>query len=202
MTKVAIVMLAAGASNRMRGRDKLLENIQGTPLLRQSVKRAAATGSEVYVTLPCDAPERLAAVARLPVTLVFVKDASDGMAHSLSAAIKAVPKDSDGVLISLADMPELTESDFTRIIKAFSEDSDQRIHRAYTEGGKPGHPVLFPRRLFPALSNLTGDIGARQILNDPSEDIVHVTLSENHAITDLDTPEDWDNWRTGKKTGR
>ena len=202
MTKVAIVMLAAGASKRMRGRDKLLENIDDEPLLRRSVKRAAATGSEVYVTLPCDAPERLAAVAQLPVTLVFVKDASDGMAHSLRAAINIIPKDSDGVLIALADMPELTEGDFTRIIKAFSEDSVQRIHRAYTEGGTPGHPVLFPRRLFSALSSLAGDTGARKILQDQSEEIVCVPLAGDHALMDLDTPEDWKNWRTNRNNGR
>ena len=49
---VHILILAAGASSRMRGRDKLLQPIRGKPILRMVVDMALATGAPVMVTLP------------------------------------------------------------------------------------------------------------------------------------------------------
>ncbi|MEL6586700.1 MAG: NTP transferase domain-containing protein, partial [Pseudomonadota bacterium] len=48
----AILILAAGASSRMRGRDKLLEEIDGTPLILRAVRAACAVSAEVVVALP------------------------------------------------------------------------------------------------------------------------------------------------------
>ena len=47
---IPIVILAAGASSRMRGRDKLLELVDGVALLRRQVERALNTGAKVFVT--------------------------------------------------------------------------------------------------------------------------------------------------------
>ena len=48
-----ILILAAGQSSRMRGRDKLLEEIDGVPLLRRQVDMARAAGlGSVFVTVP------------------------------------------------------------------------------------------------------------------------------------------------------
>ena len=42
MGSVAILIPAAGASSRMRGRDKLLEPVRGQPLLRDRLSPAPA----------------------------------------------------------------------------------------------------------------------------------------------------------------
>ncbi|MDQ7071457.1 MAG: NTP transferase domain-containing protein, partial [Rhodobacterales bacterium] len=47
MNHLAILILAAGASARMNGRDKLLEPINDTPLLGVIVARATSTGAQV-----------------------------------------------------------------------------------------------------------------------------------------------------------
>lgn len=51
MSDVAIVLLAAGASTRMKPADKLLEVIDGTPLLLRQLRRCCAASGKVTVVL-------------------------------------------------------------------------------------------------------------------------------------------------------
>ena len=64
MPHVAAVVLAAGASRRMRGTDKLLEPVGGRPVLRAVAEAALASrAAEVVVVLPPGAAARRAALA-------------------------------------------------------------------------------------------------------------------------------------------
>jgi len=189
---VAILLLAAGASARMRGADKLLEPVAGQPLLRVMATRAMATGAPVVVALPPKADARRKAVEGLDVQLVTVDDASSGMGHSLRTGVASLPE-AAGVLVMLADMPEITTDDLNTLLAAFAK-SDAVI-RATDSSGRPGHPVVFPARLFAALGALAGDQGARDLLR--LEKVRLIPLPDHHATTDLDTPEDWARWRQG-----
>ncbi|MFD1808925.1 NTP transferase domain-containing protein [Gemmobacter lanyuensis] len=51
-----ILILAAGAASRMRGGDKMLEQVAGVPQLRRIVNAACATGAPVRVALPRTGP--------------------------------------------------------------------------------------------------------------------------------------------------
>ena len=190
---VALLVLAAGASTRMRGHDKLLELVSGVPLLTQISTSAAATGLPVFVTLPPDAMPRVAALAGLDVKIIRVADASTGMAASLRAFGRGSAPDADGVMVILADMPEITTDDLQSLVRAFDLGNGKSVVRATDSAGRPGHPVIFPTRLVARFALLSGDQGARDILAD--EEINYVALPDTHATTDLDTPEEWINWR-------
>lgn len=193
MTKVLILIAAAGASSRMRGADKLLEDVGGEPLLTRAARSAVASGAPVVVTIPEGNARRRAALEGTGAEALEI-DATEGMAASLRAgAAVASRTGASGLLVHLADMPEIVAADFAALIAAFAQDPT-RIHRATAASGAPGHPVLFPRRLFPALARLSGDTGARALLAAEG-DIRHVALPAARALTDLDTPEDWADWR-------
>ena len=74
------------------------------------------------------------------------------------------------------------------LCSAFLMSSD-KVVRATDESRRPGHPVLLPARIFPALGALEGDDGGRSVL--VKEDVQLVELSDRRATTDLDTPEEW-----------
>jgi CTP:molybdopterin cytidylyltransferase MocA len=57
---------------------------------------------------------------------------------------------------------------------------------------------VFPARDFAALRSLEGDEGARTFIEDNQDRIRPISLPYAHARTDLDTPEDWENWRAGQ----
>lgn len=191
--EILIAILAAGASSRMRGGDKVLENVSGRPLLRVLADRALATGHPVAVTLPPDRPERTAALDGTEVRQIVIADAAEGM----TASFRAVARVAQGraVLIVLADMPEIGVSDLHALIAA-AETAPGRIVRAASEDGTPGQPVLFPPEMVPEMAHLEGDEGARRLLK--GRQVVACPLPGRRALIDLDTPEEWAAWRASE----
>lgn len=194
MGGVAILIPAAGASSRMRGTDKLLETVRGQPLLRDRVTLALGTGCDVAVTLPPDCAARRSALDGLRVTLLTVPDAATGMSASLRAgATWAMAEGSASLMVLLPDLPDLTQADLQTLLQANDYDA---IFRACDAYGTPGHPVILPARLLPVLTRITGDTGARDLLR--AHPVTPVPLPDQHATTDLDTPEAWAAWRAAQ----
>ncbi|MCB1389082.1 MAG: nucleotidyltransferase family protein [Rhodobacteraceae bacterium] len=186
---IRLVLLAAGGSTRMRGRDKLLETVDGVALLRrQASAMLASRVGPVAVTLAPDRPDRKAAIEGLAINALTIADAAQGMSGSLRAAAHWAA--GNALLVAPADMPDLTSADFRAAARAFDG-----LHplRATGADGTPGHPVIFPAPLLPLFDDLRGDDGARAILRKHPP--VLLALPGDHALTDLDTPEAWDAWR-------
>lgn len=193
---LVILIPAAGASRRMRGADKCLEHLAGEPALRRAARLAALSGARVVVTLPDTGPLRPArqmALAGLGVTTLPVRDAHEGMAASLRAGVRWAAG-ARGLMVLLPDMPGIGIAELTAVIDAFARDESRPVRGAAADG-TPGHPVLFPQRLFAEIAVLTGDEGARRVLS--GEDVRLCPLPGRAAIDDLDTPEDWAAWRGG-----
>ena len=194
MSGIAVLILAAGQSARMRGGDKMFERVQEQPLLSCLCTRAAATGLDVLVTLPDLDHPRAGLIGA--ATAVPVPDASEGMSASIRRGVAALPAATRAVMILPGDMPEIETSDLLSVAAAFDSGQENTV-RAVTADGRPGHPVLFPKRLFPQLTNLHGDHGARSVLK--SAQVTPVPLPGQRALVDLDTPEAWANWRASLK---
>jgi CTP:molybdopterin cytidylyltransferase MocA len=192
--RVLILLPAAGASSRMRGRDKLLEPVRGQPLLRDRVAMALDTGLDVLVTLPPDRPARAEVLRDLTdpgLHVVTVADAATGLSASLrTGAAHALDHNHTALMVVLPDLPELFTDDLNTVLQAHDRTS---ITRATSHDGTAGHPVIFPADILSALRHLTGDDGARDILR--AHPVRHVTLPGCRATTDLDTPEAWAAWR-------
>ncbi|WP_375691203.1 NTP transferase domain-containing protein [Pseudooceanicola sp. LIPI14-2-Ac024] len=191
MAGVAILLLAAGASSRMRGADKLMQELGGRPLVAFQAARAIGTGAPVVVTLPAGPHPRLAALEGLRVQTLAVPDAAEGMAASIRAGVGALPAGVRGVMILPADMPEITGDDMAAMLNAWEAGE---ILRGAAEDGTPGHPVIFPVDLFEELAGLSGDAGAREVLVRHRARLRLFPLPARHALTDLDTPEAWEHW--------
>lgn len=189
---VHILVLAAGASSRMRGRDKLLQPVKGRPILRAVAETALATAAPVLVALPPAAEARRSTIAGLPVQLVDVPDAALGMSRSIARGVAAIadPGPEDGLMILPADMPGFSAKALADLISRFRAEPDL-IWRGGTINGRAGHPALFPRDLWPELASVTGDEGGRSVLKRHADLVRQVPLPGEMAVLDLDTPEDW-----------
>lgn len=200
--RVAAIVLAAGAGRRMRGADKLLEAVEGEPVLRRVVRAALASRvDETVVVLPPGAEARRAAVAGLGGEVVEAPDWAEGMAASLRAGLAAVAARVDAVVVLLADMPEVGPQAIDRLLAAFDPAAGREIVRAVSAEGVPGHPVLFGRRFFESLAGLAGDRGAREVIRDAGVLVTDVVTGGRGAVVDLDTPEEWAAWRAARGAG-
>ena len=193
---IPILLLAAGQSSRMGGTDKLAQIVDGMPLLRRAaIIATAAMCGPVIVALPPQPHPRHDLLEGLNVDPVVVPDPSEGMNVSLRAAMGRVPAAADAVMILLADLPDLTTNDLRDVAQNYDSNSENLIWRGTTPTGEAGHPVLFSARLFSDLLALTGDSGAQSIVRANKAHLVNVALPGRNACRDLDTPEDWEEWR-------
>ncbi|MDA5094916.1 nucleotidyltransferase family protein [Aliiroseovarius sp. KMU-50] len=189
---LCILLLAAGQSKRMGGADKLMLSIGGQPLLADRIETALATGLDLTVVLPQkkNAPHRWALIPNGNLNALPCLTAYLGMGEALATGFKSIGNSYDGVLVLLADMPDLTTLDIQEVARNYQHGS---VVRGASQDGSPGHPVLIPKRLFNGMTALRGDQGAKDLLL--REDIIKVPLPEHHALTDLDTPTDWANYK-------
>ncbi len=191
---IPILILAAGASARMRGGDKLLEEVQGEPLVHLLARRALRTGHPVFVALAPDNTARARALDDLDVTVLTVPEAGEGMSGTMRGAVAQLP-DAPAFMLLLGDLVALETDDLNRVFKARRDQPDHLIWRGATAAGKPGHPIIFDGSLRPEFAKLRGDGGGETIVNPLKDRTCLVRLADNRARLDLDTPEDWAQWR-------
>ncbi len=191
---IPILILAAGQSSRMMGKDKLLEMAHGQPLLRRVVSQACALSDAVYVALPEDAAARLAVLDGLPFTPLITPEAAEGMSGTMRSAVARLP-DCPAFMMLLSDLPDITMDDLARIHDAFKNNPGHLIWRGATTAGKSGHPIIFDASLRPDFAKLQGD-GGGETLVKPLRDRTHLTVIGDRARRDLDAPADWDAWRS------
>ncbi len=188
---VTIIFLAAGTSSRTasQGFHKLLAEFEGLPLLRKMARVAKSSkASAVVVVLGHQHEALAAAVDDLDVTVTINENYASGMASSIAQGFATdQAKNANGVMVMLADMPEISTSHLDRMIDVFHEAGGNSVVRAVC-GGKPGNPVIMPRSLYGSVLQLKGDSGARRLIETSGLPIIGVELGLA-AQNDVDTPE-------------
>ena len=192
--RIAGVVLAAGTSSRM-GRNKLIEKVRGKALVRHAVDTALASRLDpVLVVTGHEAAKTGAALGGAPVTLVHNSDYREGLSTSLRRGIAAVPESCDGAMVILGDMPGISPALIDRLIAAFDPAANRAICVA-TAHGHRGHPVLWSRAFFREIAGLTGDRGARELLEAHAGQSTEIEAGDDAPLTDIDTQEALANYR-------
>jgi molybdenum cofactor cytidylyltransferase len=195
--RITAVVLAAGLSSRM-GSNKLLAEWRGKSLLRWTVEAALASEARpVIVVTGHQSQEVEAALKGLDVRIVHNLHYASGLSASLKSGIRAVPANSDGAIVLLGDMPEISSSLIDRMIAAFSPADGRSICVAVHEHRR-GNPVLWSRRFFPEIESLNGDVGARELIT-AHEDVVCDIEADGAVLRDIDTPDALAALRAGAK---
>ena len=187
--RFGIVILAAGASTRM-GEPKQLLVFDGRPLLVRAVDAALASAAwPVVVVLGAHAEKIRPLLARHPVLISENPAWAEGMASSVRAGIATLQEFSrslDAALIAVCDQPAFSPDVIAALVAA--QHTTGRSIAAAHYRGRHGVPALFLREHFVALAALTGEAGARALLNDAPERVAAVDLPA--LDVDLDTPDD------------
>ena len=191
-----VVVLAAGLGRRFLGSvHKLRQELDGAPLLGQTLKNAIASGLRVVVVTSEDLkPIVSGQVAARDIVALPERDSKGrpvpvGMGHSLAAGV-AASGDADGWIILPGDMPLLQP----RTIQAVAQALEQHPIAFAEFRGQRGHPVGFGAELYSELVGLQGDDGARRLLaRYPSQG---VAVDDPGVLIDVDTEADLARVRT------
>jgi len=188
LPRIAAIILAAGLSSRM-GSNKLLNLVNGEPMVRYAVRAACASAAETVIVVTGNAASDVRrAVAPLAPIFVENPDYSNGLATSLKCGVKHVPERYDGAIILLGDMPGISAELLDRMIAAF-DPSESRAICIATRHGKRGNPVLWAHRFFDEIMALEGDVGGRHLITQNAELVCEVEADDDAPLTDIDTPQ-------------
>jgi len=186
--EIVAIVLAAGSGSRFGAeRCKLLEELDGKPLLRHAVDAALASRASRILVVTGHERERVeAALAGVAVNLIHNASYAEGMSSSLREGL-AQAQNAEGVLVLLADMPLVAPATLDRLIAIFTETGAVAV--VPTRNGRRGNPVLLGRALFERLAELRGDRGARDLLR-ACAGVVEVEIGDEGVFSDVDSPDD------------
>ncbi len=181
------LLLAAGTSSRFGEENKLLVEIDGLPVVRRAAETlVSSTLDAITVVLGYEADRVRAVLDDLPLEFVVNPDYEAGQATSVRTGLRAAA-DEDAVLIALGDMPSVAVDSVEKLLDAYRTGAGDALAAAYR--GERGNPVLFDRAYFDQILDVTGDIGARNILLSAEQGGL-VETGDPGVRRDIDRPAD------------
>lgn len=184
--RIFAVVLAAGRSERF-GSTKQLQKIGGEAMVRKAAALARAVCAENTLLIAGhDWINVVAAAERRCQFISFNEKFTDGIGSSIACAARSLAHTADALMVMLADQPLISTDHLKALLHAWSGDDDEIVATAFA--GVQGPPILMPRSTFPSLAELSGDSGARKLLDDPKYRVATVWF--DRAAVDIDLPED------------
>ena len=186
---ICAIILAAGQSKRM-GSNKLLIQIDKKPLIRVIVDAVINSRvDKVIVVTGYQEKSVMNALHGMNLDFVFNEDYNKGMSSSIKAGLDYVPDGFDGVLICLGDMPLLKSKHINDLINPFYPNANRSIG-VPVYYGKRGNPVLWSNKYLKDFTNLSGDIGAKDLIKKHYSNVYEVEFYDDAVLVDLDVKDD------------
>lgn len=184
---IAAVVLAAGFARRM-GRQKLLLEFKGKPVVRWSVEAVLPHVGDCVVVTGQDDPAVRTALSGLAVRFAVNPRPQDGQGSSIAVGVAALKPWTAAAAIVLGDQLRTPGDVLPALLAAQARGKKSIVTPSYR--GTRGTPVLFSSEVFPELRALRGDEGARAVVAARPERVEVVALDVAMPL-DVDTPEDF-----------
>ena len=186
---VSAILLAAGQSKRMNGENKLTKEIQGIPLIKHSVKNILASSIDELIIVLGHQKETIEKLINKneKIKFAFNKGFESGMASSIKAGLNHLSKNTEAFFICLGDMPMVNSDIYNQLIKSRS----QKDILVPTYKNQQGNPVLFNKLMKEKIMTITGDVGAKKILESNKDKILDLEINDQSIIKNFNTLDDF-----------
>ncbi len=188
---IAILILAAGSSSRMKTPKQLLR-IGNNTLLGVTVEHALKSKAQkVFCVLGANSEKIKPSLTKYDIEIILNSNHKKGLSTSITKGIACtLPYSYNAVLIMLADQPNADSKYINALIDASVKHPKKIIASKYQE--TYGVPAIFPREFYGGLLQLKGDKGAKTLLNSNLDNITGIEA--NPILCDIDTQEDYLNY--------
>ena len=187
---VSAILLAAGQSKRMNGENKLTKEIQGIPLIKHSVKNILASSIDELIIVLGHQKETIENLINKneKIKFVFNKDFESGIASSIKTGLNNLSEKTEAFFICLGDMPMVNLNIYNQLIKSINK--KEIIVPTYK--GQQGNPVLFAKSMKEKIINISGDVGAKKILELNKDKILNLEINDQCVTKDFNTQDSFD----------
>lgn len=188
--KLPLLILAAGSSRRFGDVDKRQVTLpKGGEMLRAMIRRGGKAGLDVRPVLR----RADSLTEQLPATPILVDGAEAGMGASLAGAVRQLLAEDpacgqQALLVMPADLPLIRIHSIREVAASAAVD---QVVVPFCEGHR-GHPVAIGRRFWPDLLSLSGDSGAKGLIQSlrqrRADSVVILEVDDPGIYRDVDTP--------------
>jgi molybdenum cofactor cytidylyltransferase len=193
------ILLAAGESKRMNGENKLIKEIEGIPLIKYSVKNILGSTVDELIIVTGYQKEIIENIIdkNKKIKFVYNKDFSNGIASSIIAGLCEISTKAKNFFISLADMPNVNQNIYNKLIKGKNnyniklKPENRKEIIIPTSDGKDGNPVLFSIFMKTDVMKISGDRGAKEIIENKKNKILRIPFEGDGVILDFDTQDNF-----------
>ncbi len=185
------VLLAAGASLRMRTGNKLLLKYRNHTVIEEALARLANSNVDDIIIVTGFERARIERAVKNSLSerirCIHNRDYRLGRAESIKCAIRHVSGRSDAALFMVADKPTISTSLINRAVERYLSDRPAILYVEHP-GGR-GHPIIFSKTIFDELLTLQGDLVGNELVAKYADSIVK--LKDNTAQIDIDNERDY-----------
>jgi molybdenum cofactor cytidylyltransferase len=188
---LSLIVLAAGKSTRMHGRNKLLAKIDGKAMIRKVTEAALNSKvDEVIVVLGFEARKVQVALADLPCRFVVNREYELGQSSSVKAGLGEVGEATQAILVLPGDVAKIDPASIDSVVDEYLHHSAKIIIAAHK--GKLGHPILLARELFDEIRQIDEQtMGLKALIKKHESDVRLVETGSENVLRDVDTPKDF-----------
>ena len=186
---ISAILLAAGQSKRMKGKNKLTEKIQNIPLIKHSVKNILSSSVEELIVVLGYQKEIIEKIIdkHTKIKFVFNKDFKSGVASSIKEGLNHLSKNTESFFICLGDMPMVNANIYNELIKS----RNQKDIIVPTYKNQQGNPVLFNKLMKEKIMSISGDVGAKKILELNKDKIFNLEIKDQGITKGFNSQEDF-----------
>ena len=186
---ISAILLAAGQSKRMNGENKLTKEVQGIPVIKLSVKNILASSINELIIVLGHQKEIIEKLIdkNEKIKFVFNKDYESGMASSIKTGLNNLSEKTEAFFICLGDMPMVNSDIYNQLIKS----RNQKDIIVPTYKGQQGNPVLFDKLMKEKVIDISGDVGAKKILELNKDKILSLEISDQGITRGFDTQDNF-----------
>ena len=196
---ISAILLAAGSSSRMKGENKLMKKVKGKPLIQHSINNLLGSAVDEIVIILGYENKTVQSIIKKnkKIKIVFNKNYKNGISTSIKVGIKNISSKSNSFFVCLADMPNINQNIYNKLIKAkfkynnkVSRDLKKDIIIPTFEG-KNGNPVLFSKQMKSEMLKIKGDYGAKELIRLNKNKSLSIPVKNSGIILDYDKSDDF-----------
>ena len=192
MVKVAAIVLAAGASRRMK-QAKMTLVYKGSTVLGTVLTTLHSAGVDPLIVVIGGAKDVVEkALSDLPFEVIRAYNPEyrhTEMLDSLQIGMQRLPENADAFLIVLGDQPQIQGEVVQAILQEYTKTGNSLIIPSYRM--RRGHPWLVGKVHWAGLRDLHSGQTMRDFIQQYQDQIHYLVVDTPSILEDMDTPEDY-----------